>query len=353
MSNKKRILFICNTAYQLMTCVQLRNTVYQCDEADLLLSNQMVDADRLAHRAEACGLFRCVKYIENKKQTFANRLAETLYDFRAVRRLHNSLGDYDVVCLSNISVFSILFVRFYQRAPFELNIFEDGFVTYSYAFAHMDRASVIAKTLLPNGLLGHVTHLYLFSPELLEWHLPNITPMAIPKFSKDDRRTLSALNSIFGVDSLTDRYDKPFLFLEESFFADHFPVDDVRLVEMLAAKVGRDNVMVKLHPRNPENRFSSRGIKTNTNFSIPWELIVLNSEFTNCTLVSISSSAILQPYLLLGAPIKAISLLKLLPTKPGNMKGELGVFMQSLFDKYSNICFSPATEDEFLNVLTK
>lgn len=351
MSTNKRVLFICNTAYQLMTCVQLRNTVYQSDMADLLLSNQMVNAATLVRKAQECGLFGHVEYIENKKQTFSSRVAETLFNFRAIRNMHDRLGDYDVVCLSNISVFSILFVCFYQRGALQVNIFEDGFVTYSNAFLHMDRASLIAKCLLPQGLLGRATHVFVFNPDLMEWHLPGITPVPIPKFNKKDARTLSALNSIFGVNELVDTYDKPYIFLEESFYADHFPVDDVRLVELLAQKAGRENVMVKLHPRNPENRFAPLGIKTNTNFSVPWELIVLNSELSDCTLVSISSSAILQPYLLLGVPIRAISLLKLLPTKPGNMQGELGGFMQSLFDKYSNICLSPTTEEEFLHSL--
>lgn len=348
----KRVLFICNTAYQLMTGVQIRQKLYPADKADLLLSNQMVGAEAVAQRARTCGLFSQVAYIENKKQTFANRIAETLHDITLIRKLRKQLGEYDVVCLSNISVFTILFLRFYQRKAFKLNIFEDGFVTYCRSFEHTDRASLIAKLINPKGILGNVSHIFLFNPDLLEWHRKNIQPVAIPKFDRTDTETIRALNHLFAF-SQDDTYDKPYLFMEESFYADQFPVDDVRLVELMAEKVGRENVMVKLHPRNPENRFESRGIKTNHSFSTPWELILLNTELQDCTLVSISSSSILQPYLLLGQPIKAISLLRLLPEKPGNMKGELGVFMQSLFDKYSNICFSPATEDEFLNVLTK
>lgn len=351
MSNK-RVLLISNTAYQLLTGVQMRQKLYPSDRVDLLLSNQMVGGDAVAERAKSGSLFEKVVYIENKKQTFRNRLAETIHDFRVIRHLRKQLGEYDVVCLSNISVFTILFLRFYQRKAFELNIFEDGFVTYCRSFEHSDRASLVSKIINPKGILGNVTHIYLFNPDLLEWHRDNIVPVAIPKFDKSDVATIQALNHIFGYSENGDTYDKPYLFMEESFFADRFPVDDVRLVEMMAEKVGKENVMVKLHPRNPENRFEKLGIKTNRIFSTPWELILLNSNLQNCTLVSISSSSILQPYLLLGLSIKAVSLLKLLPEKPGNMKGELGVFMQSLFDRYNNICVSPATEDEFLAELT-
>lgn len=350
MSDKK-VLLICNTAYQLLTATQIRQSFYSNDHVTLLLSDQMVGAQALVKTAEQSGLFEQVAFVKNKRQNFSSRLKETLHDYRDVKQLHKHLGHFDVVCLSNISVFSILFLRFFQHEKFELNIYEDGFVTYCQSFAHSDRVSLIARLLNPKGILGNASHIYLFNPELLEWHLPNIQPVAIPKFSRNNQGTIQALNTIFDFHSNTDVYDKPYLFMEESFYADHFPVDDVHLVEIMAKKVGFENVMVKLHPRNPENRFEARGIKTNHVFSTPWELILLNTDIQNCTLVSISSSSILQPYLLLGIPSKAISLLKLLPEKPGHMKGELGSFMQSLFDKYSNICSSPSTEAEFLDAL--
>ena len=349
----KQVLIICNTAYQLLTGVQMRKKIFPTDHVDLLLSNQMVGGDIISERARSGSLFEKVAYVENKKQTFKNRLAETVHDFRLIRTLRKQLGEYDVVCLSNISVFSILFLRFYQRKRFELNIYEDGFVTYCRSFEHSDRASAVSKIINPKGILGNVSHIYLFNPELLEWHRDNIVPITIPKFDKNDTATINELNRIFGYSEDVDTYDKPYLFMEESFFADRFPVDDVRLVMLMAEKVGKENVMVKLHPRNPENRFEKLGIKTNHVFSTPWELILLNSNMQNCTLVSISSSSILQPYLLLGMSIKSISLLKLLPVKPGNMKGELGTFMQALFDKFNNICVSPATEEEFISELTR
>ena len=65
MSNK-RVLFICNTAYQLMASVQIRQKLYVADKSDLLLSNQMVGASIVAQRARTCGLFSKVAFVENK-----------------------------------------------------------------------------------------------------------------------------------------------------------------------------------------------------------------------------------------------------------------------------------------------
>lgn len=55
-------------------------------------------------------------------------------------------------------------------------------------------------------------------------------------------------------------------------------VNDVELIEALADKVGKQNMMVKIHPRNPVNRFEKLGYKTNHNTAIPWEVIVMNTD---------------------------------------------------------------------------
>lgn len=346
MSNK-RVLFICNSAYQLLTAVQIRKTIYREDSADLILTNQLADAEKVADQTQKAQVFDKVEYVQNKKQSYKNRITETIDDFRTIKKLHRRLGMYDSVCMSNISVFTILLTRFYQFKPLEINIFEDGFITYCKAFTKMDRASLIAKIINPKGILGMASHLFIYNPDLLEWHRESIEIVAIPKISQADTATIKTLNIIFNYQSQTDIYDRKFLFLEESFFADHFIVNDVEMVEELAKIVGKENVMVKLHPRNAENRFEKLGYKTNHNYAIPWELILLNTHIKDCTLISISSCAILQPYLLLGIPVNCISLLQLLTEKPGNMKGELGEYMQKLFDKYPKICYSPQNMEDF------
>jgi len=343
----KRVLFICNSAYQLLTAVQIRRTIYAHEEADLILSNQLAGADKVSENARKTNVFGHVAYIENKKQAFANRFREACEDIKIIFHLRRVLGEYDIVCLSNISVFSILFLRLYQRRTSEVNIFEDGFVTYSKVFVRMDRASVISRLLLPQGVLGSVSHLFLFNPDLLDWHAQGIQVVAIPKLSNSNQDTIGVLNTIFDYAASPDRYDKSYLFMEESFYADHFPVNDVEIVEELARMVGKENVMVKLHPRNPENRFERLGYKTNHSYAIPWELIMLNTPLQGSTLVSISSCSILQPYLLLGIKVRSISLLNLLATKPGNMQGELGEYMQSLFNRFSEFCYSPMDMEDF------
>jgi len=347
----KRVLFICNSSYQLLTTVQLRLTYYEQFDADLIVTNQFSNAQQIGDNAKSTGLFQNVRFIENKKQNFSSRLKETLFDWIQIWRLRSQLGTFDEICFSNISVFTILLTRFFQGYS-KINIFEDGFITYSKAFVAMDRASVIARLLLPKGVLGCVHQLFVFSPQLLDWHQDTIHVQPIPTIERDNQSAIQLFNAIFGYQVDVDSYDKRYLFMEESFFADKYPVDDMEIIQALAEKVGKENVMVKLHPRNGVNRFVDMGIKTNKVFSTPWELIVLNQDIQDCTLVTISSSSILQPYLIFGQPIHSIALINTLSERPGNMKGELGDFMVALFAHYPEICSCPNSMTEFIELIS-
>lgn len=67
--------------------------------------------------------------------------------------------------------------------------------------------------------------------------------------------------------------------------------------------------MVKIHPRNPVNRFEKLGYKTNHNTAIPWEVIVMNTDdISDKVLITVASSCILNPIIVFGKEVHAFSL---------------------------------------------
>ncbi len=346
-----RTLILCNSAFQLLTAIQLRRTLFAQRPVDLLLSDHLTGAEHICENLRQCNVFGNVVYIRTKRRNFKTRWAETCHDLCLIRKLKSQLGLYHTFCIANISVFSILFTRFYQHPMPEVALYEDGFVTYCQCFEHFDKASFPARLLLPKGVLEYAKNIYLFNPQLLEWKRTTIQPISIPKLNPADASLVELLNKVFNYTPQANPYNRPFIFLEESFAADNFKVNDIDLVEQIANIVGRDNLIIKLHPRSTLNRFAPLGYTTGMNTSVPWELVLLNSHMTDSVLISISSSAMLQPYLLLDMPVRSISLLGLLSQKPGNMQGELGIFMQSLFLKYNDICFSPQNLNELATCL--
>ena len=364
MKKNENIIIVCNTVYQIMVAVQLRYYFFQADKVDIVVSNHMSNSLTIAENIRKTHYFDNVIYIKNKKyilkencrfytlRLFFNKIKESLKNYTIIKRQINTGCHYNHLCVSNISIFTILlYFKLAKKHNIRLSIFEDGFATYCNSFKNSDKASFIHKILNPKGMLGAAEQLFLFNPHLLEWNFEAKT-IAIPKFSNDNIIVKQILNKIFQFDTIKDNYSKiKYLFLEESFFADGFKVNDVDIVQKISKKTNINDVFVKLHPRNDTNRFKPLGIKTNVNFEIPWELIILNQDISKVTLITISSSAALTPFLIFNIPVKSISLLKILEKKPGNMNGELGVFMQKIYDTYPNIFLSPTTEKEFLDLL--
>ena len=114
--------------------------------------------------------------------------------------------------------------------------------------------------------------------------------------------TLELLNRLFRYDKLGDRYDFPVVFFEESYPCDGVDIGDVALLDRVAKLVGKENVLVKIHPRNQVNRFALAGYRTNQDTSVPWELVALNHSFAGTVFLTVGSSAATNPWCVLAFP---------------------------------------------------
>jgi len=128
-----------------------------------------------------------------------------------------------------------------------------------------------------------------------------------------NKELVNLYNEVFKYDPSVDSYEEPIIFFEESYYADGYDVNDVEMVDKIADIVGKENLFIKTHPRNPENRFKKLGYKTNKNTSIPWEVICMNIDLSNKTLVTIASVAAIVPATMLGKKYKGILLMKVIP----------------------------------------
>lgn len=364
MKKKENILMVCNTVYQIMVAVQLRHAFFQKENVHIIISDHMNNSSTIVENVRKSNFFNEVIHIKNKKKRIKQgckfyslkhlfyKIKETINNLKIIKRQINTKSYYTHLCVSNISIFTILLRHtLSKKNKIHLSIFEDGFATYCNSFKKSDKASLIHRMLNKRGMLGTAEQLFLFNPYLLEWDFEGQI-IQIPKFSNKNNEVKSILNQIFKFENIKDDYSKiKYLFLEESFFADGFNVNDVEIVQNLVQQVNVNDILVKLHPRNAVNRFASLGIKTNINFEIPWELIILNQDISQITLITISSSSALTPFLIFDLPVKSISLLKMLSQKPGNMNGELGVFMQKIYNTYPDIFLSPENEADFFELL--
>ena len=300
----KKILMICNTPYQIFIATWLRLTVLKDCSVDVIISDHMNEAEKLVGNAKRSQVFGEVFYVQSKGCRFdrKSRLLCVVKPTMVLKKYMNIEQKYDALYAANADSFTELVYHTIVNEPvsriknksLDFYFYEDGLASYSKLFEKFyqcTRPKEKRKLFFykPKQIFGNVSGFYAFDPQCFMWET-DMPVIQMNRISVDNDKFKSAVNTIFDYDKMTDVYDKKYLFMEESFYAEGYDVDDVEILEEIASVVGKENIMVKIHPRNPINRFRELGYKTNTNTSVPWELIILNQELTDLTLLTVASS---------------------------------------------------------------
>lgn len=315
------VLFLTNTYFQLIVALRLRQTTYRGDTVDLVVTDHSLGGEAVAARLRKLGLFREVYFVRDRAavddatslQKVMRYLPARLFPKRAMARLAPLGHDYDILLFNNANLVTHL-IWHNLRKQVKCLRFEEGFSTYTKPLIE----NPISRRLLGlafGSLQSHVDGLYLFHPEYYTQEaLCPIFP--IEPLDKRDEPFKRLLNTVFDYDTARENFDAPYIFLEESFRASAVPTDDLELVAKIADAVGRDRLIVKQHPRSPDERFSALGIRSTRASGIPWELIQMNENLTNATLLTISSGSALASALYFHEPVHARLLYRLTKCKP-------------------------------------
>ncbi len=361
-----RNLFVCNSVYQILVAMWIRYESCSDIPADLIVSDHMNGGHALYERLQQSSLFDNVYYVENvsfakfqKRISHLERIEASLMPNQFLKRFVRLKQSYSAIYLANVDYFSqlLLDAAAHKNPEVQLYIYEDGLFTYSRLY-EKDYASTYIPVTRPlkkflhrhiyrkRTIYDNVAGMLLFNPDNLNW-TPPFPVQALPKIHREDEKFRALCNLVFDYSQSVDQYDRKYIFMEESFYAEGATLNDLEVIQQLAQRVGKENIMVKIHPRNPENRFASLGFKTNGNTSIPWEVILMNLEdISDKRLITVSSSSILNPILIFGLPIKAYSIYYCVDHENCHsrlLSGEMWEIAKKMFEKYSDmitICHS-------------
>lgn len=312
------ILVSVNTPFQMIVATQLSVTEFRNDSVELIISDHIAQYKQLAARAVETGLFRRVSTIEAKNDKWQSwkytALGAVFNDKLYLKNSYLREEKYDKYLFANTGgVSECIATLLRARDGTELIMYEDGFSSYSdlykqEIFKASSNPDIKSKILYgyKKRALAYVSQYYVFNPSLLsDWHFD----FEIRRIDGLDENAIMILNKLFDYREAKDDYGSDYIFFEESYFADGIDINDVEIVKAIADIVGRDKLLVKIHPRNPYDRFESMGIATNKDTSIPWEIIALNLELRDKTLITIASGSSITSYFVSGRRAKRSILL--------------------------------------------
>lgn len=311
-------LFRCVTVFQLLNAVNIKTTLLKNVKADIMLS-KATDFSKFTKGLEAAGIFRNIyisddtpeTYFEWRRATKQEQTFMMLYPEKYV--LLPDLGKvytdfYIAVADDYNKLYYYNMVKMGMRP--EVHIFEDGLSTYLIDHLEECKTDFLNHNIYKeNAFIKHVSEILLYQPEL---HVANthICPInMIPKINYRKEKTKTMFNDIFGSNSLPE---EKYIFLEEAFVWDGISSTDMDLVEFIAKAVGKENLIVKMHPRNNINRFSKEGYKIVENSKIPWEMTVMNSDLSDKVFITVSSTSAFTAGLVFDKPFRTINLFDLM-----------------------------------------
>lgn len=361
-------LFICKTPYQLIVIIQLVFTKFRYDNNTVLISDNIANCEKLYENVKKANIFSEVIMFPLKK-TYHNK-SKIFFLCEAVKSKINiqtnkvfvGLPKYDRLFICNLAnEESIIYKELKKHNPsIKVYMFEDGFASYSLAygtfFNKIRKKSGIKEKLLNvyrkliYDVFLSIEGFYAFSPQLYEW-IPPAPILEIEKINPEDEEKINIFNLIFGVQEIEEGYGKKFIFFEESYFADGLNVPDMKCIDIILKYISKKDIFIKIHPRNPINRFKGLDLETNVNTEIPWEIIALNMDIENKVLITIASGSALTSLINTNAtPKKVIMLMNCDEFEDDNLTPTLPT-LRMISEKYPQLVTLPKSIEELSSIL--
>lgn len=362
----KQLFSVC-THYQLLSAIQIKLSLYPDSNADIIINDHSLNYQKYADNLRKLGVFNNVYIAKTKSYTYTTsflKRAKVTFDImfnnhRVITKLCDLRGfDYDGFYFYNYSCFhDWIYYQLKKRNPKLICIrFDEGYgslLKYKIYTGSVKLQNRLEK-LHRNPRLDDIVDMFSFETKCNLFDKSH-SIIQIPKIKKEDLSTVSLFNKVFDYSANSISFTRKYIFFEESYFADGINIDDVKLVLKIADLVGKENLMVKLHPRNPVDRFSKLGIKTIGQSGCPWEVIAMNHDFSNNVFLTIASGSVLSPRIIFDDNIPTFMLYNCTKVlSPMLQKENFQKFIEKFRSQYGKSGFYiPKNFDDFQDILRK
>lgn len=358
-----RYLYYCNSAYQLLTIMNLHWHRKHADfesidnyEGELLILNSFAGAEDIKNVLVNNNVFDNVRLIQ---KTFNSgifhgvyTLLDVLFPSFYLKHQHNIStreikNRYDVIVIPKYTAILGAILRENKKA--RLHLFEDGLGSYSLNMDLLTPHSRLQKMVFESGLVRSFKEfekLYLNVPELYA----GPSDIEIVKNPKFDEKYLSDVRLMFK-DFYDDRQDKDIYWLSQTLENDK----TIRIVEdtLSVLEPYKERVLYCPHPRWPEK------VKKNFDYSLDkqiWELKLLQTkDLEGKLLISIHSTACLTPKMLYDKEPYLILFYKMIDDKVTERNDKFDVKINAFINMYrdKSKIMLPSNKEEFIECINK
>ena len=357
------MLAYCTTYFHLLNIIQLKLTLLANENVDLVLSAD-TNFVGLKEKLQKSNLFEKIVFSPIKNGVWSREYNEFPDKKKSERFLSLVQKGHNLPIRNDYSDFyfglddpynKFLYYCLATRGTVpKVHLYDEG--TASYVLSYTERVKndkIPHKKFDEINFLSNLCELLVYAPDLCEFTM-DIPINKIPTINKDDKKVQKIFNMIFEPSPLPPQ---KYIFFEGGAFQDWLPTLDIEILEQIAEIVGKNNILVKLHPRTQSDRFTRRGYTVMTQENVPWEVYALNESLENRVCLSNASTAALTLYTIFNMTVPCINLFKIdfleksLYTRQKNFLNVYNM-QEKIFNKEKLLFFSPSNIDEVKKIIS-
>ena len=296
--------------------IQLKLTSFREDEVQVVLSDHSRNTDVVAEKLNHENLFADVTFAETKSLDYSRGFFKILLfslqcvfghnkKLKFVERLQN----IDGFMYFNESLSSqIAYAYLIRKNPnMVCSRFEEGIASYYNEIPIKPvgkRTKIIYHGLHAIGLktLSESSNtFYCFYPKM---YTGRMTPVAVKPLSTDDEFLAALLKRIFSISEEKLHYTQKYIYFASSIDSDNGISIEFDLVQKLAGILGKENILIKKHPRDWRTVYEDSGYIVDGNSAIPWEALQCCINLSDKVLISTFSSSVLSGSMMLEGGVE-------------------------------------------------
>lgn len=306
----RRILIICNTHFQVIIAVQLKLTLFKGDEVDVHVSDHSLNAAAVADRLRQTGLFGGVSYRETKTE-IATGKAQKAWSFAAAclgARRFPPYPDYDEILFYNLNipVYHVADAAVNGSRETAFSGMEEGILSYG-RMAYGKSPDLLDKVRAITGrpqIKKSIARYYCFLPELYRIQGGPLEPVRIPPVQTSLNDLRQMLVNVFAFEPKP--IPQKVIFFASSSDIDGNGFGETELILNLAELVGRENILVKMHPRDGRSVYRDAGLNVMERSDVPWEVVQICGAADESLCMTTTSGAFINPAALLGGAARGV-----------------------------------------------
>ena len=298
----KNTLFFCNTYYQLIVTIQMKLTIKNEEQVTVVLTDESRNAEVIFERLRQTQLFHKVFFLQTKD---AKTKVDAKFKLRAIKNgLFGCLPEgmdpkakYDELIGFNMDLPThYLFAALVKNNPaLVCNAMEEGLLSYGVEDPGSGLLTLLYRLRRCFGkknLREETGGFYCFNPAVYQG---SKTALSVPKISRENARLREILETLFLQDASVDPYKQRYIYLPCIYDIEGGePIGELELAKKIAAQVGAENLLVKVHPRDDAKKYENAGLTVDRNSAVPWEVLCIHEDFSRHVFITTLSGSVLN-----------------------------------------------------------